>query len=183
MAEDKPLSEVYKNVVYSVSDLYSYTDLQKLMDSNTRAAFKEIGLKIDNNVIYFRLAFYLLLNAVGAYTTFFVHVEKSKFLLKVMLIVFFSLFSVYIAYDKVLLCRAHFVVKLKYGQELRGWKELLKLVRYKRKGRKNRTETYTLPLGDLFFSDGECDYDHFVKLMEKLKPTLLSLDRKTKKQD
>eukprot|EP00375_Theileria_parva_P000247 XP_762916.1 hypothetical protein [Theileria parva strain Muguga] len=157
------------------------------MDLNIRAAFKEIGLKIDNKVIYFRIFLYLVMNALGAYITFFVQVEKSKFLLKVMLIVFFSVFSLYIAYDKVLLRRAHFVVKLKNCKVL-VWTKVKRLkgtyeIKYKKGGLKNKAETYTLPLGDLFFSDGECDYDHFVKLMEKLKPRLLSLDTRSKKKD
>ncbi|BAM40819.1 conserved hypothetical protein [Theileria orientalis strain Shintoku] len=185
--EMKSLEEKYSDVVYAVSDLYSHSELQRIMESNTRAAFKEVNLDVDKHVIYFRLFIYLLLNGVGAYTTFFVHVEKTKFLMKIMLSIFFSVVFVYTLYDKVLLKRSHFIVKLK-NCKVFIWSDVNKKdgtfeIKYKRSGFKTKKEVYSIPLGELFFINGQCDYNHFLKLVQKLKPKIVALDSKDKKRD
>ncbi|UKJ88605.1 hypothetical protein MACJ_001849 [Theileria orientalis] len=187
MGETKSLGEKYSDVVYAVSDLYSHSELQRIMESNTRAAFKEVNLNVDRNVIYLRLFVYLLLNSVGAYTTFFVHVEKSRYLMKVMLSIFFSVVFLYTLYDKFLLKRSHFIIKLK-NCKVFVWSDVNKKhgtfeIKYKRSGFKTKKEVYSIPLGELFFKNGECDYNHFLKLVQKFKPKIVALDSKDKKRD
>ncbi|EKX73143.1 conserved hypothetical protein [Theileria equi strain WA] len=181
MGKDNKNSNSSTDVKYYVESLYSLNDLQKLMSINTIAAFKESGLKCDPSVSYTRILFYLLLNSIGFYTTFFLHIESSKRLLEIAVFTYFSLLLVLTIFDKIVLKGAALRLLLKKTKILVStavnWKEGTFEIKYRQEGKNSQEKVHAIPLGDLFYTDGECDYVYFKKEIEALNHTLVSLDK------
>lgn len=163
--------------------MYCTQEIGKILHTSTLVELGNFGLKEDVAASWIKISFMLLLSGVGTYSALFTSVEKSRDKLQLTVVAFFVIFVIMMIYEKLVLRGASFRAFLDDGSKVYlwctvNWKDGTYDIAYSLHGAVTHSDTFKVPLGEIFYENGEMDEEYYQLSMAKFCDEIRAINSK-----